>query len=440
MTVPANTGARRPVYHPRVTKPVGKWGALGILMVLAFLNYMDRNLVYPVLPLIAKDLHISVEKLGALATGFHVVYALTAPLMGAVSDRVARKTLLLMAVVGWSLITALSGTATSFMALLVWRSLTGLGEGGYFPTAVSLIGDLFRSNQRGLALALHGTCAALGGSAGYALGGVLGEQYGWRASFGLVLVPGLLLAFILYRSLAEPPRGMTEARPSAGARRSYWATVTSVPVLLISLVAGLAAFAMMGMNTFLPMYLVEVREVTVSKAGVLTGAFYVLAIVGQLSGGLLADRLASRMTGARPLLVAAPYAIAAAFVVAIPHVATVMTALVCYGVTQIIRGFAEPNIYGTVLDSTPPNERGSAQGFLLMMSFVGASASGWGIGALIKSSGFTVALHTMGGVSATAGALGVVLVMHLRRAAGARSLQHGMHVARVTAPPTSADS
>jgi len=179
---------------------MSRWEALGILMVLAFLNYMDRSLLPPALNSIKKDLGLTSGQAGMLATGFFAVYAIMAPISGILADRFSRKRILLFAVVTWSIVTALSGTATGFATLLVWRALTGLGEGGYFPTALSLIGDLFEKNQRGKAIALHGVCTTLGGAAGLALGGILVGEFGWRMPFFLAIVPGLVLAGVL-RSL-----------------------------------------------------------------------------------------------------------------------------------------------------------------------------------------------------------------------------------------------
>jgi sugar phosphate permease len=179
----------------------------------------------------------------------------------------------------------------------------------------------------------------------------------------------------------------------------------------------LAAFAMTGINTFLPMYLVAERHVSIADAGVLTGAFFAATLVGQLGGGIISDRVASRVQGARPLFVALPYILAGPAVLVVAHVPQVGVALTAYGFAQLLRGFAEPNIYGTIIDSTPAAERGSAQGFLLMMSFAGSSAAGWGLGALIKAHGFTTSFNILAVSSAAAGALALALYLRLRRAA-----------------------
>ena len=180
-----------------------------------------------------------------------------------------------------------------------------MGEGGYFPTAVSLIGDLFASNRRGLAIGLHGVCTTLGGSAGYAVGGILGQRFGWRIPFMLAVIPGLMLASVLYFFFQEPPRGAQSPKAAGEAapaeRRPYLESSRSHR-LLISITACLASFAMTGMNTFLPMYLVAERHISIADAGVLTGAFYAASMIGQLSGGLLSDRVGIAHSGRPPAL------------------------------------------------------------------------------------------------------------------------------------------
>jgi MFS family permease len=91
-----------------------------------------------------------------------------------------------------------------------------------------------------------------------------------------------------------------------------------------------------------------------------------------------------------------------------------MAALVCYGATQLGRGFAEPNIYGTILDGVPAHERGTAQGFLLMLTFAGSAAAPWLAGIVIRESGYAAAIHWLALASAAAGALALCLFAQLR--------------------------
>jgi len=385
---------------------------LALLMALAFLNYLDRNLLFPLQPLIRSSLGINETAMGALTTGFFVVYAITAPLSGYVADRVPRKTVLLFAVISWSLITATSGLAIGFTSLLVLRALTGLGEGGYFPSALSLLGDYFDARERGLAIALHGIATALGGAAGYAVGGVLGEHLGWRIPFFLAIIPGLALAFALSRldEPPRPPRERTQATPLA----AYFRMVSAMPVLLMSLAACAASFAVNGLNTWLPTYLHDERKISVASSGILTGAFFAAAALGQLAGGVFSDRLASRIRGARSALVALAYLGACPLAVAITRLDDIVFVLVAYGGTQFARGFAEPNIYGTILDHVAPTDRAAAQGFLLALTFAGSSLGPPLAGALFEAHRPVAAIDMLAAGAAISGVLAIALAVWLR--------------------------
>lgn len=374
--------------------PRQKWVALALLMFLAFLNYLDRSLLFPLTPLIKNELHLTGEQVGLLTTGFHIVYAFAAPLVGRLSDRFPRKILILVILLSWSGITAMSGTASGFTALLVWRSFTGLGEGGYFPAALSLIGDYFGPKERGLAIALHGVTTTLGGSAGYALGGVLGTRFGWRMPFFLALAPGIALAVCIFVFLREPPRTQV-TKESEEATRSWIRIVSSAPVLLISLAAASGSFAMNGLNPFIPDYLSQHRGLSVAQAGIVSGALYAATLVGQLAGGIVSDRFAASHSGGRPMLVAIAYGIAAPALACIVHAPGLGLALLGYGLTQAARGFAEPNLYATILDSVSPRERGAAQGFLLLCTFAGAALGSWAAGRLRDRGGYELAFNCL---------------------------------------------
>jgi sugar phosphate permease len=187
--------------------------------------------------------------------------------------------------------------------------------------------------------------------------------------------------------------------------------------LLISLTARCATFALNGVNTFLPSYLHDARGFAVDDAGALTGALYAVGVIGLLMGGFVGDRLAGRIVGARPMLVAAALVPVVPAAFGITRAESIEVALVSYGVTQLARGFAEPNIYSTVIDTIVPRERGTALGFLLMVNFVGGTLAPFVIGRLIASNGgFSLAFDVLGVAAVVASTLAAALVMHTRAA------------------------
>ena len=398
---------------------MNRWGGLAILALLAFFNYLSRNMIYPLFDLIGKDLRIKEGKMGLLGSGFYGVYAFSAPVLGYLSDRMSRKSIILMMLIAWTLSTVGSGLAPSFVVLLICVSLTGLGEGGYFPTALSLIGDFFGKASRGRAIAIMGASNTLGGAGGLAVGGALGQAHGWRVPYVGAIIPGALLALLTWAVFREPPRdsdspGLKKATPPGGRLNAYLRMVTSVPVMIIAAASAMAGYAMNGPNTFFAKFAKDRLGVSVQGSGLSASVGYGATMIGQFGGGFLSDWL-SRIAGSRPLLVALAYLGAMPVFLALPHVGAIGSATFLYALTQVGRGFAEPNFYGTILDAVPARDRGAAQGFMLMLTFGGATLSPTVTGYLIEKLGWTTAWYHLALSSAAAGTLAALLFIRMRR-------------------------
>jgi MFS family permease len=246
----------------------------------------------------------------------------------------------------------------------------------------------------------------------------------------MAILPGLLLAVIFLVRFREPPRGgfaAVELTPpvEAGVRRAYLRIVFSLPVLLISLAACAAALSMQGVNTFMVKFLQEQRGVSDQMAAILTSVGFGFTLAGQLSGGWASDALARRLAGARPLLAGVSYLAAAPLLLAVARVHDVAIGVACYAASQIGRGFAEPSLYGTIIDALPAHERGTAQGFLLMCTFGGATAGSWIAGLLSDAHGLDSAIAVLALPSALCGVLALILTLYLRRRAATSDVHRG---------------
>jgi MFS family permease len=288
--------------------------ALGLLLAVNLLNYIDRQVLFAVFPLIKIDLHLSDTALGFLGSAFMLSYMLFAPLFGWLGDHWSRTRLASGGLVVWSLATAMAGFATGYRTLLSARATVGVGEASFGTVSPGLIADFFPKERRGRVLAWFYVAIPVGSALGYLLGGVLGVRYGWHAAFLLVGVPGLLLA-IPIALLRTPQRGGDAPHPDnnvpdslptlqgegrggdgaegdiSGGGKGYAALFGNRSFVCNTLAMAAMTFAIGGLAQWLPSFLNRAHLLDVAKANTLFGATTVLAgIMGTMTGGWLGDR------------------------------------------------------------------------------------------------------------------------------------------------------
>lgn len=267
--------------------------ALGLLLAVNLLNYIDRQVLFAVFPLIKIDLQLSDTALGFLGSAFMLSYMLLAPLFGWLGDSWNRVKLASGGLVVWSLATALAGFAPGYRTLLAARATVGVGEASFGTVSPGLIADFFPKERRGEILSWFYVAIPVGSALGYLLGGVLGQKFGWHAAFLLVGAPGLLLA-IPIALLRTPPRGGDDAASApqkgkvAGGYRDLFRNRSFV---CNTLAMASMTFAIGGLAQWIPSFLYRFHSLDVAKGNTLFGATTVLAgILGTLAGGWLGDR------------------------------------------------------------------------------------------------------------------------------------------------------
>jgi len=267
--------------------------ALGLLLAVNLLNYIDRQVLFAVFPLIKADFAISDTELGLLGSAFMLSYMLFAPLFGWLGDHWSRVKLAAGGLVVWSLATALAGFAPGYRTLLAARATVGLGEASFGTVSPGLIADFFSKEQRGRVLSWFYVAIPVGSALGYLLGGVLGHRFGWHAAFLMVGIPGLILAVPL-GLLRTPARGGDDAgpeKPAAKASSAYALLFKNRSFVSNTIAMATMTFAIGGLAQWLPSFLNRVHALDVEKANTLFGATTVLAgILGTLIGGWLGDR------------------------------------------------------------------------------------------------------------------------------------------------------
>src|SRR5215470_11154094 len=182
---------------------------LTVLTALNVLNYIDRNMLLGVQPLVQREFHINDRQTGWLTSAFFICYMVAAPLVGWLGDRFVRKNIILFGIAIWSGFTLLTWLVRDYNQLLFRHTIVGIGEASYATIAPTLVADLFPVQRRGRMLSIFYVGLPVGSALGILLGGPLGDRFGWRFPFMLAGIPGFALALIFW-FLPEPVRGQTE--------------------------------------------------------------------------------------------------------------------------------------------------------------------------------------------------------------------------------------
>ncbi|MBV9491356.1 MAG: MFS transporter [Verrucomicrobia bacterium] len=272
--------------------------SLALLTALNVLNFIDRNVLLAIQPLVKQEFHSTDAALGLLTTAFFFTYMCCAPVVGWMGDRYSRKILLVAGIILWSGLTLLSGLVHNYRDLLVRHALVGIGEAGFAAIAPSWIADLFPLERRGRALAIFNCGLAVGSAGGLVVGAYFGHHFGWRTPFLAAGVPGFLLALVLC-FVPEPPRGCTDLFEASALRSSFAGLLANPAYWSATMGLALYTFAVGGLQVWIPTFLTRVRGVPLEQAGLFFGLIVAVnGIVAVMIGGWLGDRMLKRHHGA----------------------------------------------------------------------------------------------------------------------------------------------
>jgi MFS transporter, Spinster family, sphingosine-1-phosphate transporter len=273
---------------------------LALLTALNFVNYIDRAVIAAVLKPMKGELALSNFEAGLLNTAFLIGYFVTSPLFGARADKSARKGLIALGVVIWSLATMASGLATGFWTLLAARVVVGVGEASFTVLAPTIIDDIMPAGGKGKALAVFFLAIPLGYAIGYMVGGSISHHWGWRSAFFIVGGPGIVLALSCLW-IAEPPRKLLDAKARLmdGLRE-----ISALPLFRRAVLGYCAYTAALGAFSYwAPNFLLErfPHDLDDEKANLWFGIVLLAAgAIGTFVGGQWTDRAQRALPQAAP--------------------------------------------------------------------------------------------------------------------------------------------
>jgi sugar phosphate permease len=285
-----------------------RYVVLAFTFLLSVITYIDRVCISAAAPTVSAELGLSRVQMGLVFSAFTLAYALMEVPSGWWGDLVGARRVLTRIVVWWSLFTALTGAAWSFLSLAAFRFLFGAGEAGAFPNCARIFSRWMPATQRGLAHGIIFTGSRLGGSlTPYTVVALL-AAVGWRRSFGIFGTLGLVWAVAFYAWFRDDPAQkpavnaaeleLIRAGPAVtatGRPRVPWrALLTSVNLWAICLMYGCMFYGWYFYITWLPTYLREARGLSAERSGLYSSLPLLFGAAGCVLGGLLTDALVAR--------------------------------------------------------------------------------------------------------------------------------------------------
>jgi MFS family permease len=288
------------------------WYANYVLVLLTLgyvINTMDRSQILAApLQAIKKEFAASDFQMGLL-TGvpFAVFYSIMGIPIAAWADRSSRRNVLAIAVASWSAMTGIFGMAVNYAMLFAARVGTAVGEAGGSPPSHSLISDYFAKSRRGTAFAVYALGVPIGSSVGAAFGGWGNQHIGWRMTFILAGIPGIVLAVLMWLTIKEPPRGLSDGVSRAAGERAPVPGMFEVLHTLwqkrsfrhLTLAAALHSVVWYASSAFNNAFLQRSHQMSPSEAGNWIALLSAIAGVGTFLGGYAADRLSARRNDRR---------------------------------------------------------------------------------------------------------------------------------------------
>lgn len=266
-----------------------------LLFLLYLFDYADRMVVNSMFSYIQKDLGINDFQSGWLVSVIYLTIGLLTFPVSLVIDRWSRtKTIGIMAIV-WSMATLLCAFTGNYVQLFMARILIGFGEAGYAPGGSALISGLYPMEKRSKMMGLWNASIPLGSAIGVTMGGIIASTWGWKHAFGIVAIPGLIIAilflFVKDYKTVDLSRVDTSNKRVKMERKDMIREFLKKPSVIFTYFGMTAiVFVTTAMIVWLPKFFEISNGMDPKKAGTLAGAVMMLALIGAPMGGYIIDR------------------------------------------------------------------------------------------------------------------------------------------------------
>jgi MFS family permease len=282
-----------------------------LILLLYIFDFVDRQVISSLFPYLKKDWGLSDTQCGLLSSVLYWSFFVFVIPFSVIMDRWSRKRMIGMMAVTWSLATVACAFTKSFAQLFAARAVIGVGEAAYGPGSTSMISGLFPQRLRATLIGFWSMGAPIGSAIGVLAGGYIAVHYGWRHAFGIVGLPGLLIAVLIFfvrdykpvnlEITIDQEKGSGEKRRMS--KKEIVRQFTSAPSLLMSYFAYAAAmFSAVSMLIWLPSFFNRIDNLPMDQASAKASLLFLLTAVSSVLGGVIADRWQKKRANARMLV------------------------------------------------------------------------------------------------------------------------------------------
>ncbi len=325
-----------------------RWIAIGIFILSSSLNYLDRQLLAALAPLVRAEFAWNNEDYGRVVSYFSLVYAVAAPLMGLIIDKIGLNAGVSLAVGVWSAATVWTGAARDLAGLIASRFLLGAAQGGGIPAAGKAMSTYLEPRERALGNALSQTGLSIGMIAAPLLAGFMEPRYGWRSAFLVGGALGLLwlpLWFWIARKVPGQPADPARRKFAVAEMlrsKSYWGLVVAT--------MGVMTTYSLWSNWTTP-YLVTAWGLQAAEVNrTLAWIPPLIGALGGLFGGAVSLKLPGSVTAARRKAILIGAVVVAISTALVPVSSSPLLAALCIAVSYSATTMMSVNLYALPID------------------------------------------------------------------------------------------
>jgi MFS family permease len=357
-----------------------RWYTLIVLTAIYTSSHVDRTIFGVLSQSIKVDLGLSDTALGFMGgTAFGLFYATLGIPLALWADRTNRRNIIAGAITIWSAMTAVCGLAGNFWQLALARVGVGIGEAGSSPQSHSIIADLFPAHERSRAMAIYALGVVFGGMIAFGVGGWVVTEYGWRVTFFIVGLPGILLGLLIWLTVQEPQRGHADGLSHEIKATTFKETMATLGEAFAFLwksracrhtILGitLTSFVGYGGAQWATPFLMRTHHMTQLEVGLfLAPVAGVLGGLGALLGGYFADRFGKKDIRLTTWIVAFAKYAAFVFVLGFYLIDDTTTALAVYLPAAVLGAFYLGPSFAIIQSLAPVAMRATAAAIMLFI-------------------------------------------------------------------------